>query len=342
MALEPLDITSLAPVAEHPPIAATELAATLSALTTPVVLRQQVADWPIVALAKQDSLTALDYLSEHATTEPVTVFEVAPTANGRVFYNENFTGFNFRVHQGPFTRLAAQLKTPSPTGSSTFYLGSTLIERWFPRLAQTHHCGLEAHQPLTSLWLGQQSKVAAHSDFPLNLACNIIGTRRFILFPPEQVKNLYIGSLDFNPAGRPISMVDFAAVDFARFPKFEQALEHALVVDLAPGDCVYIPSMWWHYVEGLEAINAQINYWWRDTPTTAGSPSEALNHAILTLRHLPTHEKRAWQQLFEHYVFADTQSIDHIPSHLQGRLGDTDERLIKQLKQQLAQQLMRK
>ena len=50
----------------------------------------------------------------------------------------------------------------------------------------------------------------------------VAGRRRFTLFPPEQVANLYIGPLDLTPAGQPVSLVDQAQPDLVR---------HDLVVD---------------------------------------------------------------------------------------------------------------
>ena len=76
---------------------------------------------------------------------------------------------------------------------------------------------LHAQTPLASLWIGNQSRVAAHYDFPTNIACSVAGHRRFTLFPPEQLENLYVGPVDFTPAGQPISTVDFAQPDYADF-----------------------------------------------------------------------------------------------------------------------------
>ena len=50
-------------------------------------------------------------------------------------------------------------------------------------------------------------------------------------------------------AGQPISMVDLDDPDFERFPKFREALRHALVAELEPGDAIYIPALWWHGVQ---------------------------------------------------------------------------------------------
>ncbi|MFX7862194.1 cupin-like domain-containing protein, partial [Acinetobacter baumannii] len=78
------------------------------------------------------------------------------------------------------------------------------------------------------------------------------------MFAPELVDRLYIGPLDLTPAGQPISLVDLAAPDLARFPRFAEALPHAQVVTLEPGDALFIPSQWWHGVEGLDPINALV------------------------------------------------------------------------------------
>ena len=73
-----------------------------------------------------------------------------------------------------------------------------------------------ARDPLASIWIGNRTRIAAHHDLPDNLACVVAGRRRFTLFPPDELPNLYIGPLDFTPAGQAISLVDFAAPDFVR------------------------------------------------------------------------------------------------------------------------------
>ena len=62
-----------------------------------------------------------------------------------------------------------------------------------------------------------------------------------MLFPPDQFRNLYLGPIDNTPAGRAVSMVDFHAPDFNAYPRFREALRHALVAELAPGDAIFIP-----------------------------------------------------------------------------------------------------
>ena len=46
-----------------------------------------------------------------------------------------------------------------------------------------------------------------------------------------------------------------------------------------------------------------VNYWWRQSPAFMDSPMNALMLAIMTVRDLPPEQRKAWQNLFRHYVF---------------------------------------
>jgi hypothetical protein len=204
----------------------------------------------------------------------------------------------------------------------SIYVGSTVVDQWLPGFREVNDLGLVVANPLVSFWLGNQTRISAHYDFPDNIACVVAGHRRFTLFPPEQVDNLYVGPLEMTPSGQAISLVDFAHPDLQRFPKFATALEHARVVELAPGDAVFIPSMWWHHVESQSELNLLVNYWWCDSLPELGSPTGALLHAMLAIRDLPPHQRKAWANLFNHYVFeADESTHGHIPEHARGCLS---------------------
>ncbi|MCL1052068.1 cupin-like domain-containing protein [Shewanella abyssi] len=312
--------------------------------TQPLILKDFAADWPLVKAGKQSAQTAIDYLLEFYTGTPVTACYSDNDQQGRVFYNEQLTGFNFRASQVDlkqvFDKLLSHLDDAAPP---TLYVGSTEVNRWLPGFAAANPLAIEDIHPLTSVWIGNQSRIAAHFDFPNNLACSAVGHRRFTLFPPQQIDNLYVGPMEFSPGGQDISLVDFHAPDFDKHPKFEQALKAAQVAELAPGDALFIPSMWWHHVEALDAINVLVTHWWRDTPTFMGRPTNALQHAILSLRSLPIAQRKAWQAMFNHYVFEhELHDTDHIAEHAQGMLSHPiDELSARKLRADLLNKLKR-
>ena len=61
--------------------------------------------------------------------------------------------------------------------------------------------------------------------------------------------------------------------------------------------------MWWHHVQGLDAFNVLVNYWWSSMPAHIPTPMHALYHAIWTIRDRPEREKQAWREVFDYYVF---------------------------------------
>jgi len=94
------------------------------------------------------------------------------------------------------------------------------------------------------------------------------------------------------------------------------------VAELGPGDALFVPSLWWHHVEGLAPFNVLVNYWWRDAPAFLGKPEDALLHAILAVRDLPEPDKDRWRAVFEHYVFENGAEVaGHLPEEARGILA---------------------
>tara|TARA_B110000879_G_scaffold32081_1_gene43928 strand:+ start:1043 stop:2056 length:1014 start_codon:yes stop_codon:yes gene_type:complete len=293
----------------------------------PLVLRGLTADWPLVEAAKQSSAKAESYILEFDSGQPLTAYRGPGDINGRIFYNHDLSGFNFERIRLPLTEVFENLRQYSSEAQPpTLYVGSTMVDNWLPEMRRDNDLKLEGHDPLVSIWIGNRSRIAAHYDFPTNIACSVAGRRRFTLFPPEQLENLYVGPIDFTPAGQSISMVDFDNPDYVVHPKFREALKAAQVVELEPGDAILIPSMWWHHVESLDDLNILVNYWWRNTPAYMGTPVNVLQHAIMGIRELPPEQRAAWREVFDHYVFkADDKNYQHIPEGARGVLNPLDE-----------------
>lgn len=307
----------------------------------PCIFRGLVADWPSVKAGLESPQCAADYLNQWANNNPVQAFVAPPEVAGRFFYNDDLQGFNFQPKTTVFKTLINEIiALAGSKDSPSTYLGSTSVNHILPGFTEHNKLPPLQDSPLVSIWAGNRSRIAAHYDIPDNLACNVVGRRRFILFPPDQLANLYIGPLDYTPAGQSASLVDFHHPDFEKYPKFAEAIEHCFIVELEPGDCIFIPSMWWHHVEGLTEFNVLVNYWWRQVPDYMGTPLDALNHAILAIRDLPESQRQVWQDVFQHYVFNPAENA-HIPATRKGILSPLDETLARQLRSQLLNKLNR-
>jgi hypothetical protein len=311
--------------------------------TQPVVLRGLVSAWPMVQAARQSAQAADAYLRRYYRDATVSVMHGAPDIGGRFFYNEDLSGFNFTSSRVRFDAvldaLRAHLDDPRPP---SFYVGSTTIDTCLPGFRAGNDLDLGALDPLASIWVGNRTRIPAHYDLPDNLACVAAGRRRFTLFPPSQLANLYVGPLDFAPAGQAISMVDFLQPDFARYSKFAEALQHAQVAELAAGDALFIPSMWWHHVEALDSLNVLVNYWWRQSPGYMDTPMNTLLQALLTMRDLPLEQRQAWKDIFHHYVFdSDGSEAAHIPAGARSVLAPFDDDAARMLRAQLLNKMKR-
>ena len=312
----------------------------------PVVLRGMVRDWPAVKQALDSPAALVRYLSRFDCGKAVDALLTAPEIDGQLFYNADMTGFNFLRNRLPLATVAEQvLRYAQFPKSPAVAAQSALIRDCLPGFAEENRLGIVDANVLPRIWLGNQITTPTHVDEWNNVGCVVAGRRRFTLFPPEQITNLYIGPLDFAPTGAPMSLVSLRNPDFARYPKFREALAAAHVAEVGPGDAVFIPPLWWHHVESLERFNVLVNYWWHDKVgdgALADSAFEVLLHGILSIRALPPATRRAWGAFFEQYVFGDDPAATaHIPEQRRGMLGALSEEQLAGLRAHLAKKLAR-
>lgn len=314
----------------------------------PTILRGLVGDWPLVRAGAKGPRQAMDYLLRFDGGRRVVGYTGGPEIGGRYFYNDDVTGLNFAAEQVPLAeyldRIAEHLDDPD---GPSFYIGSTDVDHYLAGLREENDLALnhpmfERNPPLVSIWIGNRTTACAHYDISNNIACCMVGRRRFTLFPPEQVHNLYPGPLEPTPGGQVVSMVDMTAPDFDRYPRFREALAAAQVVELEPGDALFYPALWWHHVEAVDAFNVMINYWWNLSPAFIDTPQTTLLHALLSLRDRPDAEKRGWRELFDYYVFGPAEQAGaHLPEHARGPLAPMDEVKARRLRAMVLNRLNR-
>jgi len=311
----------------------------------PAVLRGLCAKWPAIAAARHGDEALAAYLTARAAEVPFEAWFGPPGIDGRFGYSDDLAGFNHDRRLATVGQLLdlllRQRGHPAPF---SIYAGAIPVARHLPKLRPEIPMPLldPGREMLVSLWLGNRTRTAAHWDLAQNLACVVSGRRRFTLFPTDQVANLYAGPLDFTLAGQPTSLVDIEQPDFERHPRFREALRHAEVAELGPGDALYLPSLWWHAVAGLDEVGAMVNFWWRDGEAPRLTPLNALYHAIMTMQGMPERELAAWRVFFDHYVFrAGGDPVAHLPEEARGILGPRSRASVAKVKELLLKALGR-
>lgn len=311
----------------------------------PVVLKGLIARWPLVQAGLRSPHEAMSYLRSFYNGKTVGTSRGEPRIQGRLFYNDDYTELNFVGERAPLDRVLTDIENHLEDElPPTNYIGSTTIDACLPGFRRDNDVPFAPHgfAPLASIWIGNRTIASCHYDAPNNLACCAVGRRRFTMFPPRQIVNLYPGPLEPTPGGQVVSLVDFANPDFERFPRFRDALAAAQVAELEPGDAVFIPSLWWHHVEALSPFNTLVNYWWSTSPKFIPSPMNTLYHAIWTLRDRPEREKRAWKEIFDYYVFGPAgRAGEHLPEQARGALGAMDESSARRIRAMLLNNLNR-
>jgi hypothetical protein len=316
----------------------------LNVCKQPAILRGLVRDWPAVKHARESPAAFVRYLARFDSGKHVDALLAAPEVDGQIFYNDAMTGFNFLRNRLPLAAVTEQiLRYAQFPKSPAVAAQSALIRDCLPGFSEENTLAVVPGNVLPRIWLGNRITTPTHVDEWNNIACVVAGRRRFTLFPPEQIGNLYIGPLDFAPTGAPMSLVSLREPDFGRYPKFREALAAAYAAELDPGDALFIPPLWWHHVESLESFNALVNYWWHDGAgegALADSAFDALLHAMVAIRTLPPETRRAWAAFFSRYVFeGDAEVTAHIPVPRHGILGNLSPEQLAGLRAHLAKKL---
>lgn len=256
----------------------------------------------------------------NSVTSPNIHFLTCPNdQKGRYFYNEALNGFNFETGSCSLKEFFSLLENTEHE-EQRFYAAQAIptgvvfndeANSWF-------HCEeLADHSVDVRAWIGNQCNTAAHFDFAHNIAYVVAGKRKFTLFPPEQITNLYIGPISLSPGGTPISLVDASSPDFIRYPRYAQALENSIEVELCDGEAIFIPSLWWHSVQSISNENMLLNYWWRNDKSKEGLPFDSMVFLMSFIPTLPLSERKAWKAIFDYFVFqTEVDPKLHLPDTL--------------------------
>jgi Cupin-like domain len=293
----------------------------------PVVLRGLVKEWPIVEAGLRSATAVREHLLPLDAGGDIEAFFGAPAIEGRYFYSDDMKSFNFERRRMKFREaletIVAYLQT---AGSPSVYAGSVPTQDFLPGFSALNPMPLLNAAIGARIWVGHAANVSAHYDTVDNLACVAAGKRRFTLYAPQLIDKLYVGPIDNTMAGQPISLAASSASDAAKYPLFEQIKDQSLIVELEPGDALYLPKLWWHKVESTAAFNVLVNYWWDAFRAGPDAPYTSLLLSMISIAERPPAERQAWKAYFDHYVFrSHGHPLAHLPPEQHGLLGPLKE-----------------
>lgn len=99
-----------------------------------------------------------------------------------------------------------------------------------------------------NIWIGPAKTVSPlHSDPKDNIFCQVVGRKFIRIVPLAESKSVYPREDGFLTR---TSQVDVRNPDLLKFPLFREA--HVFDCTLNAGECLYIPSGFWHYVLALD------------------------------------------------------------------------------------------
>jgi len=328
-------------IAEWPSADLAALIRDIAAAGEPAVIRSLVGHWPAVEQGRQSAAAICRYLANLYNDLPVYTIAAPPDAGGRFFYTDDLKRVNFKRGQVPLGQVLQQLLDQAEAAAPhTIAVQALSVRDALPGFEDANPLGLFDAPPAPTLWLGNRGKVAPHYDVHRNIACVVAGRRQFILYPPGQVANLYPGPVLETPGGVPVSLVDPWHPDLDRYPRYAAADKAARQAVLEPGDAIYIPSLWWHGVASLDAVNVLVNYWWGGMAAHGVSPNDSLMHAMLTIAGLDARQQQAWRDYFDYFVFRTGDRPDaHLPAGLADLLTSMTDEQARNLRQFLSRRL---
>lgn len=213
----------------------------------PVVIENSIDEW------KALSQWSPEYFAQRFGERKTTVYK---TQNAKVVFSQKHGLTN---EEQSFSSFVQQITTPANSDVQTRVRCSVFNS--LPELKEDfsvpEYCA-NGMKLQANLWFsGAPSVTRLHFDLPHNLLAQVYGQKRFILFGPEQTKNLYQCSI--RSSTPQFSEIDLTQTDTKKFPKVIHT--QPIQTILSPGDLLFIPSRWWHYADSPE-ITMSLSFWW--------------------------------------------------------------------------------
>eukprot|EP00051_Salpingoeca_urceolata_P012180 m.151137 g.151137 ORF g.151137 m.151137 type:complete len:483 (-) comp17400_c0_seq5:161-1609(-) len=125
---------------------------------------------------------------------------------------------------------------------------------------------LQPQRTSINVWMGKDVKAHCHFDGYHNFYAQLKGHKRFVLWPPTDWAALHV--FPFLHPSHAQAQVN-TSVPWLPF-EGPVKIPKGIVVDLNPGDLLYLPPLWFHEVESV-GLSLSVNAWTDTEQTTASA-----------------------------------------------------------------------
>lgn len=273
---DPLQSEHLVPTTRRPSLEAFQVH--LDRHTTPLLLTEVIDDWPAMQ-TWQDAAHLLRKTLGGRRCVPIEI-------------GETYTHADWRQEIMPFRQFMYSYLLPTDP-EEIGYLGQHNLFHQIPSLAQEiqtpDYCFSAppettpasrvdlppvplVDEPQKNVWLGPKgTRTPLHTDPYHNIFCQVFGYKYVRLYPPHVSGSVYPRGVDENGINESnTSQVDLKfnrersgnveVLHADRFPGFVAETDYREAI-VGPGECLYIPAGWWHYIEAL-TTSYSVSFWW--------------------------------------------------------------------------------
>ncbi|KAG7459940.1 hypothetical protein MATL_G00215930 [Megalops atlanticus] len=219
------------------------------ALQKPVILEGIIDHWP----AFKDHRWSIDYLRTVAGCRTV------PIEVGSRYTDEEWSQTLLTVNE-----FIDRYILGKEEGNCMGYLAQHQLFEQVPELKADicipDYCCLgegDEDNITINAWFGPAGTVSPlHQDPQQNFLAQVVGSKYIRLYSPQDSEKLYPhqSQLLHNT-----SQVDVENPDVVRFPDFMKAPYQDCI--LKPGEVLFIPVQYWHYVRALD-LSFSVSFWW--------------------------------------------------------------------------------
>lgn len=212
-------------------------------LHRPAKLTECIDHWPAISKWRD-----LNYFMNTAG------YRTVPIELGKKYDHDDWSQGMYRF--GDFLK---EFMTQTRECTQSAYLAQHDLFDQIPKLKRDiivpDYCAISSQDPVIKSWIGPENTISTmHTDDKHNFLCQVMGEKLVIIASPNEAENLYLYDGLLNNT----SQVDPENLDFTEFPlsktvKFQKLILH-------PGEMLYLPKLWFHYVRSLTS-SISVSFW---------------------------------------------------------------------------------